>query len=315
VRFAVLIVAAAIAAMPPAAARQSSNVSRVEVAVAGADGAPAPGLTREDFRVSIDGAPATLASFAGPEEPLTIVLLFDVTSSLTNYGSIGGEIERSFVKALTPKDRVRIGGIGNRLRLSPRFTSDVREIVRDGRAAIRFPRRERSGPSPIWDAMAEAIRILAPESGRRVIILVSDARASGNSIGAQEVVERAVAAGIVVSGLSDSRTLTISQSGNSIARVDAGLMMRELARLSGGLCLPENPPEYGELPPPGPLLTQLVQDARGMYTLGVSIGPGVKPLRRLEVLVGREGLTVRARPALVAGRGGRDPSTPSPEWP
>lgn len=301
--------------MLPVSARQPSSVTRVEVAVAGPGGQAAPGLTREDFHVSIDGAPATLASLAGPEEPLTIVLLFDVTDSLTNYGDIGREIERSFVKALTPKDRVRIGGIGSRLRLSPRFTSDVREIVRDGRAAIRFPRRERSGPSPIWDAMAEAIRVLAPEPGRRVIILVSDARASGNSIGAQEVVERAVAAGIVVSGLSDSRTLLISQSGDSVARVRAGLMMREMARLSGGLCLPENPPDYGELPPPGPLLTQLVQDARGMYTLGLSVEPGVNPLRTLEVRVGREGLTVRARPVVVVGPGGPDPSTVLPEWP
>jgi hypothetical protein len=163
--------------------------------------------------------------------------------------------------------------------------------------------------------MAEAIRILAPEAGRRVIILVSDARASGNSIGAQEVIERAVAAGIVVSGLSDSRTQLISQGGDSIARVRAGLMMRELARLSGGLCLPENPPDYGELPPPGPLLTQLVQDARGMYTLGLSIEPGVRPVRTLDVRVAREGLTARARPAIVVGPGGPDPSTAWPEWP
>ena len=115
-RFAVLVVAAAVAAIVPAA-RQPSNVARVEVAVTGPGGQAAPGLTREDFRVSLDGAPAPLASFAGPEEPLTIVLLFDVTNSLTNYGDIGREIERSFVRALTPKDRARIGGIGNRLKL------------------------------------------------------------------------------------------------------------------------------------------------------------------------------------------------------
>ena len=277
------------------------KVLPVEVAVTGPTGEVIPGLGRDDFSIAVDGRPAAIAALAGPGEPLTVVLLLDVSASVLNYSDLGDEIERSFAKALRPTDRARVGGIGNRLKLSPRFTSDVRELVRDGRAAIDFPKRERFGPSPIWDALDEAIRVLAPEPGRRVVILVSDGRSTGNTVSAQAVVDRAVTAGIVVSGLSDARVQTISQGGDLVAKVRAGLMMQELARLSGGLCLPENPPEFGEMPAAGPLLTRLVNDARAMYTIGVPIEDAGKPVRTLSIQVKREGATVRSRPAVVVG--------------
>ena len=173
--------------------------------------------------------------------------------------------------------------------------------MRDGRAAIDFPKRERFGPSPIWDALDEAIRVLAPEPGRRVVILVSDGRSTGNTVSAQAVVDRAVTAGVVVSGLSDARVQTIPQGGDLVAKVRAGLMMRELARLSGGLCLPENPPDFGEMPAAGPLLTRLVNDARAMYTIGVPIEDAGKPVAH----VVHPGETGRGDRAGASGRGRR----------
>jgi VWFA-related protein len=281
----------------PASSQGSLSIVPIEVAVTGPGGESVIDLSREEFELAIDGKPTAVAAFTPPPAPIAVVLLLDVSASLSNYGDIGDEIERSFAPALEPVDRARVGGIASRLKLSPRFTSVRRELVSGGRTAIAFRRDEKFGPSPIWDALDATIATLEPEAGRRAVIMVTDGRSTGNAKGSVEVMDRAIASGTVVHVLSEARTIVIRQGETSYARVRSGLMLEELARQTGGLCLPENSPAAGELPKPGPIIAALVKDLREMYTLGVAqVGPSGS-VHRIAVRVKRPGLTVRTRTA------------------
>jgi VWFA-related protein len=275
-------------------AQAPAPIVPIEVAVTTGGGSVA-GLSREEFEVSIDGAPAPIAAFAAGPAPITVALLLDVTASMTNYGDLGDELDRSFARALEPGDRGRAGGIANRLQLAPEFTSDRRALVAAARKAIDFRKEDRFGPSPIWDGLDATIAALEQERGRRGVILVTDGRATGNAKGAASVINRAVASGVVVHVLSESRTLIIRQGETSAARVRAGLALEELARMTGGVLLPENPPESGEFPDAGPLISRLVEDLRAMYTLGVSAAGPAGRAYTISVRVKRPGVVVRAR--------------------
>jgi VWFA-related protein len=287
-------VAVLVAALAPASASTRAAIVPIDVAVRGAAAAD---LTQEDFEISIDGRPKPVAAFTRPPAPVSVVLLLDVSASLTNYGDIAEEIGRSFSPALTSVDQARVGGIASRVVLGPRFLPPGRELIAAGRSAARFPAEDRFGPSPIWDALDAAIAALVPASGRRGVVLVTDGRSTGNTIGVADVLERAVTSGVVVQVLSEARPLLIRQSERTFARVQPGLALRRLADQTGGLCLPADPPPSGPLPEPGPLLTQLVQDLRGMYTLGVEADGESGSLHGITVRVKRQGLTVRARNA------------------
>jgi Ca-activated chloride channel family protein len=277
------------------AASQSSAVEPLDVAVTTELGHTVGGLTADDFEVLVDGAAVPVQKAIAPPAPLTLIVLFDVSASMSNYGDIEGEIERWIVPGLRPEDRVRIGGIASRVTLSPKFTSVRKEIINDGHRALDFKKSEKYGPSPIWDALAAAVQAIQPEPGRRGIILITDGRATGNTVSAADAIARSIVGRVVVEVLSEARPIILRQSGNDYARVRSGVMLEELARLTGGMVLPADPPPFGEIPAPGPILQRLITDLREMYTLEIAQAGPPGRAHRFEVKVKRPGVSVRTR--------------------
>jgi VWFA-related protein len=282
------------AALAIAPAKRSQPLAMIDVAVTDGRG-NVDGLNAGDFQVFVDGRPTLVESFAAPPVPLSVALLLDVSGSMAVYVDLEDEISRSFAPALQPGDRALVGGIANRVQLAPRFTAVGRELISDGRKAVRFDRDDRFGPSPLWDALDATVAALEREAGRRGIILVTDGRATGNRIGSQAAILRAVQSGIVVHVLAEARALIIRQGEGSFARVRPGLALQEVAQQTGGSCLPQDPGPSTEMPEPGPVIAQMVRDLRGMYTLGVSQDGPAGSVHRIEVRVKRSELSVRAR--------------------
>jgi hypothetical protein len=254
-------------------------------------------LTQDDFVLSIDGRPAAIASLTPPPTPLTILLLLDKTISMETYGGIDDEVAKSFVPALQAGDRARFGGIASRFALAPAFSSNPREILATGRAAVTFRREERAGPSPIWDAMERALDAIEPEPGLRAILLVSDGRGTGNRTSQAAVRNRAISSGVVVSVLSEALPVILRQSETTAARVRPGLALEEMARATGGLIAPADPTPSTVLPPAGSTLARFVNDLRGMYTITVPAVGTPGSMHPIDVKIVRPGLTARTRRA------------------
>jgi Ca-activated chloride channel family protein len=286
----VAVVAGVVATTP--AARQSPVL--INVAVTGEGSERVPGLTASDFEVLVDGKPTPIESVAAPPVPLTLVLILDVTASMGIYTD-SDEIVTAFADALAAGDRARVAGLAGRIQLAPRFANTPRDLTSDARTVLRFKREEKSGPSPIWDAIDAATKALEPEPGRRGLIVVTDGRATGNKVGAQAAVERAMLAGITVHVLTEARPIIIRQGVDTVARVRSGLVLQELTRLTGGLCVPDEATPPGESPQAKLAIPSFVRDLRAMYTLGVAPDPTPGTAHRVEVKVKRPNLSVRAR--------------------
>jgi Ca-activated chloride channel family protein len=275
-------------------APRTPDLVSIHVAV---DGAATGTLTKDDFDVTIDGRASAIEAFTPPPQPVTVVLLLDKSASMETYGAIDDEIGRSFAPALRPGDRARVGGIAGKLVLAPAFSSNPRDVIASGRAAVSFRREERFGPSPLWDAVDRAAAVLETEPGLRAIVLVTDGRSTGNSTSIASAGDRAVLAGIVVNVLSESLPEIIRQNETTAARIRPGLPLERLAAATGGLVVPRDPTPTTQLPEPGPVLAKFVGDLHAMYTLGVAPAGPAGSLHRVEVKVKRPGLTARARSA------------------
>jgi VWFA-related protein len=269
------------------------GLTLVDVAVEESSGSLVSGLTRDDFEVLVDGQTRPIEFFTEGSRPLTVVLLLDVSVSVTDMferGALRKAIETSFIPGLQPADRARIAAFGKHRFMSRAFTADRRELLAATRAALDPREADRYGPSPVWDAVGGAVSVLKGASGRRAILLLTDGHSTGNLRGVNSVGEEAVAAGVLVSVVGEDEEVVIPQEGTIAARVRAGNALRWLADTTGGRYLQdvERPAN------PGPLFERLLVDLREMYTLGFR-STALDGRYHAEVRVKRLNVKLRAR--------------------
>ncbi len=164
------------AGQPPAvpaaqqpAFRANAETVAVYATVQDREGRLVPGLTRADFEIRDNGRPVEITTFSNDPVPITVALLLDMS------GSMGREflnVRRStseFFSTLLSGDRVRLGTFGDEVALSPLLTGDRVVLERILEEEV-WP----GGFTPLWTAMREAMRSLAAEPGRRVVVTLTD---------------------------------------------------------------------------------------------------------------------------------------------
>jgi Ca-activated chloride channel family protein len=287
---------------PPAAPRSDRVLVRVEVD--GADGAPASGLTQDDFDLRVDGRPQPIAFFSAYEAPLSVILLIDESASMRMGDLASGVViqrmlDQWFPSSLKPADRARVGTIARRLYLSDRFSTDRRETVRAGFDARTPPSpADKLGPSPIWDAVDAAVSALEFETGLRAVLLLTDGRSTGNRVGLNDATAHAMRAEVAVHVIAEhDAPLTIVQADGSEAVIAPGAGLLALADHTGGGYLSDRPFPWSD---PGPLVARLLDSLHHACTIGFDPPVQDGQMHTLEVRARRSGLVVRARKSFVA---------------
>lgn len=328
-----VVIAARLAAAPAALATISVIVER-------ADGTFVTGLTGGDFVVTSDGIRQPIESVKRTDAPLTLVLLLDTSTSVGFKWSDGTikpftwddfmrAVERPLLGALQPGDRLRVASLADTVVLSPRFTGSRDELSRALAEAMRRDMGERVGPSPIWDGTAEALTLMADESGHRAVVLFTDGEATGNRRTLAEVTAEANRLGIAVHVVSVAVDALYAApwSGSSsglLQRPTRGL--RYLADVTGGVFLPADygparrdlgdkvRPEEAEswvrvdrqnqINPwradhPDEAFTRVLAALRASYSVSFNAGAADGRSHALDVHVTRPGLTARAPKSYV----------------
>jgi hypothetical protein len=281
----------------------SADLIRIEVTVTDAQGHPVSGLKQEDFELKVDDQPRAIESFAIGPVRLSAVILVDVTASLhlcpagvagipstaprsgsslrTSRlpGPIPPAVDHFGLAGIESGDRVRVGSIGRTLTVSSAATTDPSQLAKDWRTVFERPPIDWLGPSPIYDAAFEAVGLAANESGRRVVILVTDGQASGNARSYLDVANAAADAGVSVSAVAEGLMVpTLPMRPLSDFGFDFARHLRSLAQLTGGL-LVMDPGAWDQDGPcyrrgPGQALSKLLEALRRSYVIGFS-GSGV----------------------------------------
>jgi VWFA-related protein len=285
-----------------AAPRQSADPSLVlvDVAVENADGRAVTDLTKADFAIATGGATPPIGFFAaGPEQPLSLVLLFDASASVnhvTRRDDGRRSIETWFVPRLAPRDRVHVGSFARQIAIGPPLAGNAKELLPVIRKALDPRAADTYGPSPIWDAVAAAVEILGRSDGRRAVLLLTDGRATGNRLSLEEAAGLAVAAGAAVSVVGEDWEMTIQQDAQTGVRVRPGVALERMANITGGLYLPDRSIPLA----PGAILARLLADLHGRYTLGFVPPIRDGKLHEFTIRVSRPGLALRSRRSYVA---------------
>jgi Ca-activated chloride channel homolog len=182
--------------------RAANRTVVLHATVRASDGRMVNDLPRDVFTVRDNGRPVALTVFSNDPQPLTLVLLVDMSVSMDGSFLQVREATRHFVDALQPEDRVRIGTFGDEVALSPHLTGD-KQILRRVLDEELWP----GGASPIWNATLTAMTSLRNEIGRRVVLVVTDGvnMPQGFSGSHADALRRATREGVMVYAIGVER--------------------------------------------------------------------------------------------------------------
>ena len=155
----------------------SSNLVMVPVSVVDPNGQPVHGLQLGDFRLEEQSRQQTITELGNPDQvPLDIVLLFDVSSSVSQKGffAFQQQAAASFLRqVLKPADRAAVFTIADEPRLIVPLASAEVTAAR----LQKVPAATTPVPTAFYDTVSAAAKYLSESSAerhRRVIVVISD---------------------------------------------------------------------------------------------------------------------------------------------
>jgi VWFA-related protein len=154
----------------------SSGVSNVRVDVqVTQDGELVTDLTKADFLVFDEGQQRQLAYFGRESEPLSLVLLLDISGSTRDYLEQIASTARQSLRFLRVRDRVAVMLFARESRVELEWTDDMNKVA-DVLKRSTYDESLGAGTN-INDALLSAAKYVdetAGETGRRAVLILTD---------------------------------------------------------------------------------------------------------------------------------------------
>ncbi len=132
-------------------------------------------LQKDDFIVKDEGAPQSLAGFAHGTDKLSLLLLLDISGSMTRYLTQISRTAREAMKFLQPGDRVAVMVFAKKSELHQEFSDNLAETAR--RMADPVEGHDVGAGTQINRAVLDAAHYMdknAGPDGRRAILILTD---------------------------------------------------------------------------------------------------------------------------------------------
>jgi len=264
--------------------RSSTQTVPIYATVVDASGRLVPDLSEDDFEVIDNLKPRPIGIFKSDIQPITVTIMLDTSGSMTLNLDFLKVAAEQFVLRMLPDDKARIGSFSDIIRLSPAFTGNRDELVNILHTDIRF-----GNPTFLWDAIDRCMDALAPEPGRRVVLIFTDgADETSRATTFNKVIARAQTDDFMIYAIGLQSTIlgrTTKPDGN----------LSKLAGETGG--------GYFELKKTADLnatFTRVADELHRQYVIGFTPEKLDGTLHKLDVRVKKPGMRVQARKSYLA---------------
>jgi Ca-activated chloride channel homolog len=303
--------AALLTAAPPSAQEQQplrtgAKTVAVYATVTDKDGRLAPDLGRDAFEIRDNGKAQPITVFSNDIQPITIVMMLDRSGSMRGNFGLVERAAGEFVQRLGDQDKARIGIFADRIEIQPEgFTSDRQELLGVLRSDMPV-----TGPTPLWNALDQAIAAVRDQEGRKVVLVFSDGGdAPGNfafnNRSVMDVMRRAQQDDVMVYAIGLQTNMLPSSSPGRGPGGFAGRMgvqrpdpaLATVAEHTGG--------GYFELTRADDLaatFARVADELHRQYALGFEPPKLDDKMHKLNVRVNADGMKVRARKEYFARR-------------
>lgn len=189
-------------AQDPPRYRVDAPSIKVPVTVFDSQGRALLGLTRDDFQLLDEGEPRRIQNFVLDRTPVHVVLLLDVSGSLSEELEEIREAAVEFASAFSREDRISVIAFADRVELIQDWTNSRRAVRRS------MKKLERGYRTALYDALlVTAQERLEKVQGKRVILLLTDGIDNESDANFQTVLQRLIASDISLYIVSRTRLL------------------------------------------------------------------------------------------------------------
>jgi Ca-activated chloride channel homolog len=290
--------------------RSGAKTVAVYATVTDKDGRLVPDLAREAFEIRDGGKPQPLTVFSNDVQPITVVMMLDRSSSMRgNFGLVERAAEQ-FVRRLGPDDKARVGSFADQIVILPEdFTSDQPALLKTLRSEMPV-----TGPTPLWNAIDQAIAALRGQTGRKVVLVFSDGGDAPmnfkfNNRSIMDVMRGAQQEDVMVYAIGLQSTVLRGPGGGGGVGALAGAMTSTRPDPGLATVADDTGGGYFELTRADDLAStfaRVADELHHQYALGFEPPKLDDKMHKLDIRVAERGMKVRARKEYFAAR----PTTP-----
>lgn len=251
----VCLCAAGLLGQDDAVFRTEVSLVKVDAEVA-AKGAVVEGLKKEDFAVFDNGQPQRIQYFSQEEEPLDIVLLFDISESMGPSIQRVASSARLAMSELRQGDRVAVMSFNTGVWMEAPFTADLEGLA--ARLVQRIRTTRFGGGTYILSAVDAAAKYLQKQPAahrRRAVLIFTDDEGNGSTSPKAPTRDLwdadAVLCGLIIPHDRGVAALALTVSGDDY--------VEKVAEQTGG--------ETVKADPPGPAFREMLLRLRKRYTI------------------------------------------------
>lgn len=180
-----------------------SDVANVRVDAQVFEGTRAvAGLTKDDFLLYDNNATQAIRYFEQEREPITLLLLLDVSGSMAHYVQQVAATSRTALKSLRAGDQVGLMVFSRHTKTVAPFTADHEKIVSELQNGMR--EKELGSGTQINAALQDAATLFreqAPATGRRAILIVTDNLGVNYQLSDEKVIRQLQDANVVCNAI------------------------------------------------------------------------------------------------------------------
>jgi Ca-activated chloride channel homolog len=177
--------------------RLDVNLVQLPVTVTDANGHSVPGLSKDAFRVLVDGKPQPITVFQGEDAPVTAGIVLDNSASMEAKKAEVIVAALAFARGSNPLDQMFVVHFSDHSRLGlPPQTPFTGEISALEQAISRF---DLGGTTALYDALMFAqLQFRQAVYTRRVLLIITDGADNSSTANLRDVVVKAQKAGVTL---------------------------------------------------------------------------------------------------------------------
>lgn len=181
--------------------RAGVSLVKVDAQVSDRNGRAIAGLTSEDFQIFDEGERQKIVYFGQESEPLDLLLLLDVSGSMSRFLEQMAGAARTALTQLRTGDRVGVMLFARNAEVREPLTVDLHAVESEIREAVHA--RSLGSGTAINAAVIAAAQYLGkqPVKGRRAVLIVTDNQGLNYLVPDDDVIRELFAADAVLNGI------------------------------------------------------------------------------------------------------------------
>ena len=155
--------------------RAGVSLVHVDVEVLGENGRVLSGLSQPDFKFFDEGQAQSIALFSAEEQPLDLILLFDISGSMRIQVKKVAAVARQGLRELRPGDRIAVMVFSSESQVVAPFSDDLDAVERAIERVLKLRFRGRTFiQAAVYDAANRFIYWGDRNHRRRAVLIVTD---------------------------------------------------------------------------------------------------------------------------------------------